>query len=196
MTHQCVKHVKCYTQSKLISLKKNDAFTLIELLTTLSILAIILSISIPSLSQSISASRVNSLYRHIFTLIQYTRSTAVTLQQDVIFCPTEDEQNCINNWSKPLIIFIDKNRNKVKDNDETIHKKINLLNPGEKFRWTAFGTSKYIRYISDGSTEYQNGNFTICLKKMKKWYTRQIKIYKSGRARRSHKKEIDSKYCH
>ena len=169
----------------------SKGFTLYELLATISIILILTSTAVPALQQLYLSIRAQNLYREIFVLIQYTRSTAAFHSTSVILCPSQNEEHCSSNWQHPLIIFIDGNNNKKRDSNEAIERHADLLNPGEKFVWRAFGSSRYIRFIADGSTEYQSGNFSVCLSNTS---IEQIKLYKTGRARKALPSEIKEEY--
>jgi len=175
--------------------KTVKGFTLYELLITMAIVVIITSIGIPNFSSLIKSSRSDNLYHNIFTLIQYTRSKAAFFASDVILCPTENKKSCHKNWSYPLMIFIDKNGNKERDQQETIDKMVTLLRKDEKVIWKAFGSTRYIRFVSDGSTEYQSGNLTICPANNDVKYIQKIILYKSGRARKANNQEIKPEVC-
>lgn len=176
-------------------MKNTNGFTLLELLLTILILSIIVTIGIPSLSSLIESSRSQNIYNNLFTLIQYTRSRAAFLHEDVILCPSENTNTCINNWQKPIIIFVDKNKNRKRDEKELIDRVANLLKDQETITWRASATSRYLRYTSTGETGNQNGTFTICNKNKNMEYTKKIIIYRSGRARKGLTKEIKSNDC-
>ncbi|MFT5419519.1 MAG: type IV fimbrial biogenesis protein FimT [Candidatus Endobugula sp.] len=176
-------------------MKTLKGFTLCELLCTLSIVAILTSVGIPSLSNLLDSIRSQDLYHQLFTLIQYSRSRAAFLAADVILCPSTNNKNCINNWQLPLIIFVDKNSNKIRDEDEVIDYTVDFLKKEETLTWRASGTSRYLRYISDGSTASQNGSFRLCPSNKKLENIKKIIIYRSGRARKALKKEITGEDC-
>jgi type IV fimbrial biogenesis protein FimT len=170
-------------------------FTLCELLCTLSIIAILTSVGLPSLSNLLDSLRLQDLYNQLFTLIQYSRSRAAFLVEDVILCPSADNRTCSNEWQLPLIIFVDKNKNKIRDGKEVIDQVAHLLKRNETLTWRASGTSRYLRYISDGSTASQNGSFRLCPANKRIANIKKIIIYRSGRARKAAKAEITTKDC-
>ena len=170
-------------------------FTLHELLCVVAITSILMSAGIPSLQTFVSSFRAKNLYYDIFTLIQYTRAKSIILYEDVILCPSKDHRTCINNWQLPLILFIDKNKNKIRDEHETIDRNINLLMNGEKFIWRASGTSRYLRFHTNGLTSSQNGSFIICPSTKDVNHIHKIVLYYSGRARKATKKEIKKNDC-
>jgi type IV fimbrial biogenesis protein FimT len=178
-------------------MKPSKGFTFIELVCTTAIATILFSISAPNLTALLESSRSQNLYDHLFTLIQYSRSKAAFLSEDVILCPSFDEKNCINDWQQPLIIFADVNQNRQRDFNEKIDKKVTLINTKAniKLTWRASGSSRYLRYVSDGSTGSQNGSFRICPTSKTLANIKKIIIFRSGRAREAKRKEIRAGDC-
>ncbi len=176
-------------------MKKSSGFTLHELLCVIAIIAMLTTTALPALQSFISASRSKQLYYTIFTTIQYIRTKSILLYEDIILCPSKDDKECINNWQLPLILFVDLNKNKIRDSNEIIDRKINLLKKGERFIWKASGTSRYLRFHTNGITTSQNGSFIICPQNKKIGDTYKIVLYYSGRARTATAKEIKTKDC-
>jgi type IV fimbrial biogenesis protein FimT len=170
-------------------------FTLLELLCTLTIISILYSVAIPSFQSFIASTQRNTLEQKLFTLIQYTRSKAAFQATNVILCPSTNQTDCINDWQQPLIIFSDPNDNKRRDNAEIIDRIENIAQKNYPIRWRASGTSRYLRYVSDGSTVYQNGTFTLCPAIDNIEHISKIIVYRSGRARRGRKHEIKGSDC-
>lgn len=170
-------------------------FTLFELLITLLIISVLSTIAIPSLFSLTNTHRSDNIYEQLFTLIQFTRSTATFTGNDTILCPTENTEDCINDWQLPVMIFVDSNNNRIRDDSETIERISSLIDQGVTLTWRASGTSRYLRYINDGSTGAQNGSFRICSADKTLSYTRKIIIYRSGRARRANLSEISEEDC-
>jgi len=174
-------------------MKKTQGVTLLTLLYTLLIISILHSIAAPSFNELINTTRTNSLLQHIFSLVQHARSTAVFLAEDVLLCPTKDQKQCSSNWQHPLMIFIDKDRNKQRSEDERIDVEVKPLKNNERLLWRGFGSQRYIQFTSDGSTQHQNGSLIICSLAIQ--HTQQIILYRSGRARKARKNEIQYERC-
>jgi len=66
------------------------AFTLIELLITVTILGIFAAIAVPSFTQFINNSRTQSLNNEMLSLLQYARSTAVEQRLLIKVCKEDD----------------------------------------------------------------------------------------------------------
>lgn len=178
-----------------MSSMKSSGFTLPELLCVITITVILTTTAIPALQAFISSSRAKNLYHNVFTLIQYVRTKSIILYEDVILCPTTNDKDCVNNWQLPLILFVDQNKNKIRDKNEVIDRKIRLLKKGEKFIWRASGSSRYLRFHTNGLTSSQNGSFLICPSNNKPSDIYKIVLYYSGRARTATPQEIKPREC-
>jgi type IV fimbrial biogenesis protein FimT len=83
-------------------------FTAIELLVTLAVLAIIMSIAVPNFSQWITKTRLTSQANELVADILYTRSEAASRGVQATLCPSIDGATCsgANNWSLMRIVSI------------------------------------------------------------------------------------------
>ncbi|MDG2175706.1 MAG: GspH/FimT family pseudopilin [Gammaproteobacteria bacterium] len=89
---------------------KNKGFTMLELLITLAILAILSTVAIPSLVDTLGRMSVNSGARNLVGTLNLARSEAVRRSQDVSICPTANGLDCAaNNWTGGWIVFVDNN---------------------------------------------------------------------------------------
>lgn len=158
-------------------------FTLLKLLTTLTIVSTLVSASLPGLSNLTANSRADTVYRQLFTLIQFTRIQAVNYGSQAILCPTVDQIHCIADWNKSLMLFVDSNNNEKREASEAINRITAAIPRGERLVWQTSGSDRYLRFKSDGTTRNQNGRLTYCLEIENKTYPRQIVMYRTGRAR-------------
>lgn len=69
-------------------------FTLIELLVTVAVLAIGLTIVVPSFSALISGNKLSGQTQEISTALVYARSEAIRLNQAVLFCHSNNNMTC------------------------------------------------------------------------------------------------------
>lgn len=164
--------------------KKTVGFTLINLLTALTVSGLLFSNGIPAISQTYYHHRASASYDELFTLIQFTRTQAVNYHTPVLLCPTIDNINCIDDWDQALMIFVDTNDNKINDGDEVLVRIREKLKNDEAIKWNVSGSRRYLRFKADGSTGNQNGRLSYCLYKGRKLYAKQIVMTMAGRARR------------
>ena len=86
-------------------------FTLIELMVTIAVLAVVAVFALPQLNQFIISSRINSASDELDASLRSARDYAIRTQKNVYLCPSEDSIDCSsdNNWNKGWIGFIDLN---------------------------------------------------------------------------------------
>ncbi len=89
-------------------MKKNSGFTLLELLITTALIAIVMAIGVPSMSEFIKndrlATQINTLVGHL----ALARSAAVSRHQQVIICASNDQATCSSaDWADGWIVFVD-----------------------------------------------------------------------------------------
>lgn len=85
-------------------------FTLIELIVTLAIVAILLSVSIPSFANFLSVGKLNSTTSTFLSAINYARGTAAAQNTIVAVC-YGSSTGCKTTWTGSIIVFADNNRN-------------------------------------------------------------------------------------
>lgn len=90
--------------------KRSQGLTLIEMLITLGILAIMSAVALPSLMDTLSRMSVNSASRVFNNTLSLARSEAVKRGRNVSICPSASGTDCAAGvWSSGWIIFIDAN---------------------------------------------------------------------------------------
>lgn len=135
------------------------AFTLIELLIVL-VLVGILSFFTAGASESIShGTKVWLEPKRLLTLIQQTRSIAISKKQAAVLCPSENSLDCKTNWELPLIQFVDSNDNKKRDPEEALLAHVSpYTNVDRKIQYPR----SQIRFDSDGRINGYTGTLAYC----------------------------------
>ncbi len=91
--------------------RKNAGFTLIELMFTISIAAILLAVGVPSLTTMMDNNNMASSYNGLLGDIAFVRSESLRTRSPVVMCPTTDAKNLAEcdgaNWSGGWLAFID-----------------------------------------------------------------------------------------
>ena len=95
-------------------------FTLFELLISLAISSILLSIAVPGFGMYIQKSQADVAVSEVFTAFLFARNYAVTQVEDVQLCGSDDGFHCQQQWSQQMIAFIDRNDNKQAEPAEII----------------------------------------------------------------------------
>lgn len=156
-------------------------FTLLELIFTITILVIALSIGVPTLSQWVQRSKTSDLQFSLLHSIHFARTQATLLQSTITLCPgsTVCERNC----GDSLLIFIDQDSNGTKDQNEVVLKQINIGQLGQYLNWRSFRRTTYIKFNAQGITPALNGTFHFCPNDPENEFKFSIILARTGRAR-------------
>lgn len=139
---------------------KNSGFTLVELLITLAVAAVLLTTAVPSMTSMIVNNRITTQANDFIGAIQYARSESLRRSSFVTICPSSNGTSCAvlsgssHNWAIGYIIFTDDDGDGTVDagDDEIIRIFEELA--GET---TFVGDATNLRYMPTG---YQNGTST------------------------------------
>jgi type IV fimbrial biogenesis protein FimT len=82
-------------------------FTMIELMVTVAILAVITAIAVPSLRGFIQRSNAASAANTMLTSFALARSEAIRGNARVTVCPSRNGDNCDGAWADGWIVFLD-----------------------------------------------------------------------------------------
>lgn len=90
-------------------MKRSRGFTLIELMITLVLAAIILSLAVPGFQDIIRNNRAATQSNELVTALGLARSEAVKRGARVSLCPSTNQTNCTGgtDWSGGWIVFLD-----------------------------------------------------------------------------------------
>lgn len=104
--------------------RKQQGFTLTELLIVMAIAAIMAMIALPNMSQWIASRRIASHAERVANLLRFSRGEAVRLNLPVYICPVQVKKDGAPNnkcdsgkKGQGMLAFGDKNGNKIYDND-------------------------------------------------------------------------------
>lgn len=101
-------------------MNKSNGFTLIELMVTIAVASILLTIAIPSMSQFIVSSRITSNTNDMVFLVSLSKSEAIKRRKEVTL--QRKGTGAQDDWSNGAIVYIDDNDNSVFDaGDERIY---------------------------------------------------------------------------
>lgn len=91
---------------------KQPGFSLLDLMITLSVMAVLMTIAVPSLGNLIREHRVTSHSNLLVAHLNYARHEAVFRRTHVTACPSLDQQTCTgdNRWDQGWIVFVDVER--------------------------------------------------------------------------------------
>lgn len=83
-------------------------FTLLELLMTLAIAAVLLSLAVPAYKQLVSRNRLAALVSDLVGDLNYARNEAINRGQPVFVCASEGQLPCSNdgNWRHGWVVYM------------------------------------------------------------------------------------------
>ena len=164
-------------------LKNQNGFSLLELISTIMVVGALISV-IPGVSAAlIYSNKVASAVNSIASDMSYARSEAIMRNQNVQLCKSLDGERCIKakQWETGWIIFVDKNKNRRREETEEIlkYRPFNSIN----ITYKGSGSSHYIRFRADGATGV-NGTFSFC-SDTEGVYKKALILFRTGRLRLS-----------
>ncbi|HNE26550.1 MAG TPA: GspH/FimT family pseudopilin [Anaerolineales bacterium] len=85
-----------------------QGFTLIELLTTVTMLAILVSLAAPSFNSNIRDNRVLTQANSMIAAVANARSEALKRGRMVSICPSSNGTSCGADWSQGWMVYVEK----------------------------------------------------------------------------------------
>lgn len=166
-------------------MKSETGFTLIELIVTVAIAAIVLGIGLPMMSSFARDTRMASRTNELVTALNYARTEAVERGEFVSLCPSSDEASCTGNtdWTVGWIVWEDE----VGAGDGDVDGGETILRIGESSTNMTIDTNvSSITYESGGSLNGGAGvTFELTPDQCDGDDKREIDINLSGRPRAS-----------
>nr|WP_196799746.1 GspH/FimT family pseudopilin [Thioalkalivibrio sulfidiphilus] len=104
-------------------MNRNGGFTLVELMVTLAIAAIVLTIAVPSFWSIVQNNRASTQANELITALNLARSEAVKRGLPVSICPSSNQTACVassTNWAVGWIVFVDLNNDGVRQTTEPL----------------------------------------------------------------------------
>ena len=149
---------------------KTKGFTLLELMITLSILALVMAVAMPSFSSLLTDQKIKSKRNELMSALQYARTEAVTQNRSVSICassnPWDSSPTCSKktDWSTGWIVFYDASQNTSPSVPTTILRSYpNTEGVDVQYSPAGAASSNLIRYVATGmmDTAFNPGTFEL-----------------------------------
>ena len=102
-------------------MNRNRGFTIVELMITLAVAAILLAVGVPSLFDFINNNRVSGQYNDFVTSLHMARSEAIKRGRKVSVCSSSSGTSCAaGNWEDGWIVWADSDGNGTVESSEII----------------------------------------------------------------------------
>lgn len=162
--------------------------TLVELAVVGSIVAVLLTVAVPSLAAFRTQLQLKTATNKLFNSLLVARREAVMRNMRVVVCKTANGTQCVQSgaWEQGWLVFIDANNNARVDATELV-----LQRQTEAPRVRIVGNTAVAHYVSytgmgvsaHVSGAFQAGTFTVCSPSDRQVELRKVVISPGGRAR-------------
>lgn len=150
--------VYCCTQPA-----RAEGLTLVELVTTLAVLIVSLSIIVPAWATLTERTQITSAANRLLGNLNFARNTAVTRGRTITLCPSSDGIACSGDpfaWHGGYIIFEDRNADRARaDGEPLLH--VEGRQPARLRLHSTVGRPA-VRFQADGAAWGTNTTFSIC----------------------------------
>lgn len=141
-------------------------FTLLELITTIAIAAILMAIAVPNLTMFVENNRMKVTVGDVAAALNFARSEASKRRFPVTVCARASDTTCANSatWNSGLLVFADSDGNGTFDPGapgNEILRVVDSLPDHVTLETRGFVTPGYLQYSSAGETNV-SGRFRIC----------------------------------
>lgn len=166
-------------------------FTLIELMVTLAIAAIVLTVGVPGFMATIQNNRITTSLNDFVSDLNLARSEAIKRGSRVTLCKSDDGETCTQDgdWSQGWILFSDPNDNANFDEgaeSETLLRVHQALRDDDASLTGNSNLRDYISYMGTGFAQrttggVQNGTLVLCDSRGFGEHARAIVLNRTGR---------------
>ncbi len=160
---------------------RQRGFTLLELMSTMSIAAVLTTTAIPSFNGLVQRNRISTEINTLISHMQYARSEAVKRGNRVVICRSADGLSCARTegWHKGWISFADINTNRERDSDENLLR----IEAGKRNGVTiSSGRIRRVIFWPTGQTRSGNATYTFCDPDYPQW-AKAVIMSRTGRFR-------------
>ncbi len=141
---------------------KPFGFSLVELCVALVLISVSLMLAVPELSSFYQKQQIRSELGYLIRAITTARDQAITFNQSVYICPSQNQIACGGDWHDGFISYVDLNFNSELDGEDTVLLTKGNYREGDKIFWRAFRRRNFLEFSPLGFTAFQNGTFTYC----------------------------------
>ena len=147
-----------------LSAKGSSGFTLVELMVTVAILAIVIMIATPSILTQLARMEAERVKSQLGNTLALAKAESYISRQNVLVCLSNNGRRCHRNADKTLLAFIDKNDNKRFDaQTDTLLTQENLNLKYSTLKLRVGSRRHYIKFWGDsGKPRGHFGHIKYC----------------------------------
>lgn len=155
-----------------------QGFTLIELMVTLTVAAILLAVAVPGFSSFIKKNRLDTQQNVLFGSISYARSEAMSRGRNVTLCASSDGASCTGSWSQGWIVYMGDTTVDTPGGD--VLRVFEALTGGNKLVFKGDSSATKLSFRGRGFAD-TTGSFELCDADTAVTSDRKISIANTGR---------------
>lgn len=157
---------------------KSKGFTLIEVLVTLALFAIITTSVAPSVGNFFKRNKVAAIVNNHSAALQLARHTAISQNRFVVICPTKNMSTCETDWNLTKMIFIDE------DGDDSLGANEEVIGSADMVKgYFIKSTRNLIRFAPVNTAQTVNTTIRICPQEGNSAFARALVLSNVGRVR-------------
>ena len=177
-----------------------QGFTLVELLITVVVAGVLMSIAAPNFSDAMQNSRQTVIVNELMGALRYARSEAIKQSTRTAVCARGADTSCGNDWNQGHIVFVDNGATPGDiDTDETVLRVSTAAEQGDIFnRARLVNTNEeplprpFIRFGPRGTSNWSGAGYFIVCDSRGDEFARAINLTLSGDPRRARYDDTDS----
>lgn len=162
-------------------------FTIVELMVTLAIAAILLAVAVPSFTLFAQKRAISQKTVQVRNALELARGLVLSQRQVWTVCTVDASNSCVSSAGLRLLVFRDDNDDKDFNTGEMLHQDIDI--DSIELEISASGRP-YIRFARSGEA-LESGNIEVCSTNQAVDYGRQAIVFRSGRIRLSNDSDGD-----
>jgi type IV fimbrial biogenesis protein FimT len=169
---------------------KASGLSLTELMLTVAVLAVLLTIALPNIGNFMQEQRVTSAANHLLTHLHYARNEAVFRRAHVAACPSLDRQSCTggNRWDQGFIVFIDQERRGQPESPDDV---LRVVQANDLLLMHSAGRTR-VRFQPHGGAYGTNLTIRVC-DQSQRATPRAVIVSNPGRIRTT--RDLDAEEC-
>lgn len=170
-----------------------NGLTILEILVTLGIAAILLLAGIPTFSDFTLRQRMNAVVNSLHSDLNLARGQAIHRFTTVTACPGNPQDGCVggSDWSGGWIVFSDLNDDRQRQDTEPLSRH---GHGDERITILSAASRPDVRFFPNGSAPGSNGSISLCGPRGPA-HARKLVISNLGRIRRDLAPDLDESRC-